>query len=100
MDIFQQLRINSESGQVNPASIRELELHTHIQFLNITHWVAQMVKSLPAMWETQVQSLGQEDPPGEGNGTPLQDSCLGNSMDREAWQAIVPGAAEESDRTE
>ena len=24
--------------------------------------VAQMVKSLPAMWETQVQSLGQEDP--------------------------------------
>ena len=24
--------------------------------------VAQMVKSLPAVWETQVQSLGQEDP--------------------------------------
>ena len=24
--------------------------------------VAQMVKSLPAMWETWVQSLGQEDP--------------------------------------
>ena len=24
--------------------------------------VAQMVKNLPAMWETQVQSLGQEDP--------------------------------------
>ena len=23
--------------------------------------VAQMVKNLPAMWETQVQSLGQED---------------------------------------
>ena len=38
--------------------------------------------------------------PGEGNGNPLQDSCLGNPMDREAWQAIVPGAAEESDRTE
>ena len=27
-----------------------------------TSLVAQMVKSLPAMWETQVQSLGQEDP--------------------------------------
>ena len=26
---------------------------------------AQMVKRLPAMWETQVQSLGQEDPPEE-----------------------------------
>ena len=24
--------------------------------------VAQMIKRLPAMWETQVQSLGQEDP--------------------------------------
>jgi len=24
--------------------------------------MAQMVKSLPAMWETWVQSLGQEDP--------------------------------------
>ena len=62
MDIFQQLRINSESGQVNPASIRELQLHTHIQFLNITHHVAQMVKNLPAMRETQVLSLGREDP--------------------------------------
>ena len=30
--------------------------------------VAQTVKNLPATWETQVQSLGQEDPPGEGNG--------------------------------
>ena len=31
--------------------------------------VAQMVKNLSAMQETQVQSLGQEDPPGEGNAT-------------------------------
>ena len=28
--------------------------------------VTQMVKKLPAMWETQVQSLGQEDPLEEG----------------------------------
>ena len=27
--------------------------------------------------------------PGEGNSNPLQYSCLGNSMDREAWWAIV-----------
>ena len=27
--------------------------------------------------------------PGEGNGNPLQYSCLGNTMDREAWQAIA-----------
>ena len=50
--------------------------------------VAQMVKNLPAMWETQVQSLGQEDPwrrewqptpvflPGESHG---QRSLVGHS---------------------
>jgi len=27
--------------------------------------------------------------PGEGNGNPLQYSCLGKPMDRGAWQAIV-----------
>ena len=32
--------------------------------------------------------------PGEGNGTPLQYSCLKNPMDRGAWQATVRGAAE------
>ena len=30
--------------------------------------------------------------PGEGNGYPLEYSCLENSMDRGAWQAIVHGA--------
>ena len=29
--------------------------------------------------------------PGDGNGNPLQYSCLENSMDRGAWQAIVHG---------
>ena len=27
--------------------------------------------------------------PGEGNGTPFQYSCLGNSMDRGTWRDIV-----------
>ena len=31
--------------------------------------VAQMVKNLPAMWETQVQSLSQEDPLEKGMAT-------------------------------
>ena len=59
-----------------------------------TSLVAQTVKNLPAMRETQVQSLGFEDPPGKGNGNPLQYSCLGNPTDREAWQAIVHGVTE------
>ena len=31
--------------------------------------------------------------PGEGNGNPLQYSCLQNSMNRGAWRAIVYGVA-------
>ena len=31
--------------------------------------------------------------PREGNGNPLQYSCLGNPMDREAWWATVHGVA-------
>ena len=48
----------------------------------------QMVKNLPAMQETWVRSLGRE-----GNGNPVQYSCLGNSMDRGAWWATVHGIA-------
>ena len=36
---------------------------------------------------------GLERSPGEGNGYPLQYSCLKNSMDRGAWWATVHGAA-------
>ena len=39
-----------------------------------------------------IPGLGRS--PGEGNGYPLQYSCLENSMDRGAWQATVHGAAE------
>ena len=52
-----------------------------------------MVKNPLAMQETWVQSLGQENPPGEGNGYPLQYSCLENPMHRGAWRATVHGIA-------
>ena len=38
--------------------------------------------------------LGLGRSPGEGNGNPLQYSCLGNPMDRGAWRATVHGVAE------
>ena len=53
--------------------------------------VVQMVKDLPARQETQVQSLGWEDPLEKGNGNPLYYSCLGNPRHRGAWQATVHG---------
>ena len=37
--------------------------------------------------------------PGEGNGNPLQYSCLGNPMERGAWWATVHGLTKESDTT-
>ena len=62
-----------------------------------TFLVAQMLKKLPAMQETQLPSLDWEDPPGEGNGNPLQYSCLENSIDRGAWWATVYGVTKELD---
>ena len=38
-----------------------------------------------------IPGLGRS--PGEGNGYPLQYSCLENSMDRRAWWATVYGVA-------
>ena len=58
--------------------------------------VAQMVKNPPAVQQTPVWSLGQEDPPEKGIAT---HSCLKNSMGRGAWQATVHGVTE-SDMTE
>ena len=42
---------------------------------------------------------GSGKSPGEGNGNPLQYSCLGSPMGRGAWRAIVHGVAKESDMT-
>ena len=57
------------------------------------------VKDLPSKQETQVGCLGWEDSLGEGNGNPLQYSCLGNPMDRETRWATVHGVAKELDVT-
>ena len=57
-----------------------------------------MVKNLPAMWETQVQSLDQEDSPGEGNGNPPLSSYLENPVDRGAWWATAHGVTKSRTR--
>ena len=62
--------------------------------------IAQLVKNLPAMKETWVQSLGQEDSLEKGMATPLQYSCLENPMDRGAWRAAFHGGHKEMDMTE
>ena len=52
---------------------------------SVTSLVAQTVKRLPTMWETWVQSLGQEDLLEKEMANPLQYSYLENPMDGEAW---------------
>ena len=47
-----------------------------------------MVKNLPASRDTD-SILGLWRSPGEGNGNPLQYSCLGNPKNRGAWRATV-----------
>ena len=48
-----------------------------------------MVKNLSANAGNSGSIHGSGRSPGEGNGNPLQYSCLGNPMDRGAWRAIV-----------
>ena len=50
-----------------------------------------MVKNMPANTGdmSSIPGLGRSH--GEGNGNPLQYSCLENSMDRGAWRATVLG---------
>ena len=64
-----------------------------ILYFSLASLVAQILKNLTAVWETWVQSLGWEDPR-EGNGNPLQYSCLENPMDRGPWHATVHGVTE------
>ena len=59
-----------------------------------------VVKNLPAMQENTCNARdtgsvpGSVRSPGEGNGNPLQYSCLENPMDKRAWWATVHGVLE------
>ena len=55
--------------------------------------VAQTVKNLPAMQETQVRSLGQEDPLEKGMATHSSILAWRIPVDRGAWRATVHGVA-------
>ena len=61
--------------------------------------MAQIVKNLPTMWETRVQSLGWEEPLEEGMATHSSILAWRIAMGRGAWQATVHGGHKESDAT-
>ena len=60
-------------------------LSTIVGFLGGSAWV----KNLPGNAGDVGSTPGLKRVPGEGNGNPLQYSCLGNPMDREDWQATI-----------
>ena len=64
---------------------------THLSPSSWTSLVAQEVKNLPAIQETQVQSLGREDPLEKGMTTHSSVLAWKNPIDRGAWRATVHG---------
>ena len=61
---------------------------SHLEFSG-----GSVVKNLPANAGDVNLIPGSGRSPGQGNGNPLQYSCLKNPMDRGAWQAPVHGVA-------
>ena len=76
-------------------------IHIHIHIW--ASQVALVVKNLPAK-AGDIRDLGSVPgsgrSPGGGHGNPLQYSCLEDSMDRGAWQAMVHRVNKELDMTE
>ena len=61
-------------------------------------WLSGKESSCNAGGSGSIPGLGRSLE--EGNGNPLQYSCLENPVDREAWQATVHGVEKELDTTE
>ena len=58
----------NEKASVDPSSLQEVVINdSDVKTINFL--VAQRAKNLLAMWEIQVRSLGQEDPPEKGMAT-------------------------------
>ena len=78
-------------------AIKELNLSHHIPSNQIQTFIlfpsSSAVKNPPASAGNSTSIPGLERSPGEGNGHPLQFSCLGNPMERGAWWATVHGVA-------
>ena len=71
------------------------------QLLNFLSPVAQLVNNLPVNVEdtdsASIPGLGRS--PGEGNGNPLQYSCLENSMEKRSLAGYSPWGHKESNMT-
>ena len=105
---FYQLQNNTES-QLNFKLKKKLyccSLFPHTMFLVKLQFILQYTCS-PGDSDSKESACRAGDlgstprsgrSPGEGNGYPVQYSCLENSLDRGAWQAMVHGVANSQTR--
>ena len=89
----------------NPSTMQETPVHIpgsgrspgegigYLLLYSLPSLVSQMVKNLPAVWETWVQSLGWEDPLEESMATHSSILAWRIPMDKEAWWATLHGVA-------
>ena len=68
--------------------------------LNAGFPCSSVEKKLPANAGGMGSIPGSGRSPGEENGNPVQYSCLGNPMDRRAWQATVHAVTKQLDTTQ
>ena len=71
----------------------------YIYYICVGFSGGSVVKDLPASAGDAGLIPGSGRLPGEGNGNPLQYSCLGNPMERGAWWVTVHRVSKESDAT-
>ena len=67
----------------------EYIFHRENSIIHTPFWFVMGAQICNTVELCSIPGLGRS--PGEGNGNPLQDSCLENPMDREAWRATVLG---------
>ena len=95
---------NTVNAQVAPPGLQVSNLRVHLKVKNsqipthfgLRRWLSDGKESSSNAGDPgSIPGLGRS--PGEGNGYPLQYSCLENPMDRGAWRATSPWGHTESD---
>jgi len=87
-------------GKINIYSLLLFQFKFLCSVISWGYWCGSDGKEFACNAEDSASIRGLEDPPGEESGNPLRYSCLGNSMDRGAWWAIVLGVTESQTRPE
>ena len=92
--IHPKLHMDSKGPEEAKAILkRRIKLET--SHVLISYLITEITKQYGTGMKTDILTSSIEKSPGEGNGNPLQYSCLRNPMDRGAWQVTVHGVAKD-----